>query len=1488
VTGVSVAVDQNVIFTPLGDTAFYCQGDSILLYSQNSSNILGGLTYQVNFGSLNWTQITCAPYNSTPLTLGTQYSTASNTQWNANVKLTTPGLFMFAVTGDCIATDEFGDTISIGLSVDTVLIMVYPTPTANAGTDTLSCAANSPGFPWLAQLNASDPSPFSGMWSIDGLPDSLFTFNDPTNHNTLVSFAGSYGSQSTNMVTYNWIVTGTEGCLAMDQVIVYHPQEVHPVTILQDSIEICNNQIQMGPGISGVGATSTFGAFTVGFPILVNSLGDTVYYQWTEIGPMNDTLVTLNYNDQNTEIIVDSAGYYTFVLAVYGYCGTSSDTVVIHFLSDTAISGPARITIQNCANSDTLLVIHTVPGILDSVGYVLQYPTGTGATINPVTNSSFYLEGIDTTEAYYQIYYTFYINGTCPRTELITVWNRWTPTLFVSDTVIPCGLTYCNFGPQIAGTPVWPGQSGGSNMQTFTLINQPTGASAFFYGQTTLVNMNVPGDYFIKITRWSFCQDTIRDTLKITVLGPAPPASAGSAIVLPCGANQVNLYGNVPVWGVGAWRVEAPNGLPPSHPDYGPDQNIYNGWAYDNFTDTTIANPSVSGLDFPGTYNFTWFIQGDSTCGNHWDFISVYVPDPENDTAFAGNDTVICDTTDFWLNAASHNVLNGQWTQDSTNFNLISFSHPDSISTQVFGMMAGHSYQFYYTLVGACNHATDSIIIIFDPEDCCFAQNSPEYTQWLTDVILNVGTVMSGKYFIDGMVTVNSWIDMTNVDLVFGECAGMYFGDSAQVRANNSVFRPCAFDKTWLGFEWAGSKNSIIESCTFKNAFKGLHVHENGSIQIKNNFFNNNANAIYLENTRQTEGITGNKIIWDTWLDSLYYNGCPGLVTNPSTMAGIVGGEATVVTVISDNEFIATNFETYNTPGGNLRFQGVYFAGGSAHFSNNRFSNNFVALVAGSAGIYFTNNTVEVNSLNVSHYMDVALENCYVGIIEGNRFVNHVTNQDNEGSYPDAIFLKGNEGPVSVERNHIEGYRNGVFGYQNNGDIFISENNIINYVSHGIYLDKAIAQISCNTLNGKFQDRFTPIGIRMITNDPYVDFIQRSAIRSNCIYENVTAILLEGIDNYADSTNYLVTNNFLYNYSTYGLEVVDYSLESGPGNSYVSNNYGNAFSADIAANNCTVNSNLDYGVLNGTTAGTGVINFSNQNILHSTASCSNQISDYAGNAQNSAQMTNTYTACLPIKLDSANVWEGYEWGSFGLKQAAFSNLTKLETQEVDKKANQLFGLSSMNRNRNEGENSFTILANLNNLSSYGKTQLNLAYALWDRDLVLAKATLINFNPGNAHENDWKVIRSREIDHLLEPKTFAEIELWDKTGLNTTEGEELQKRYIHLFNGTRPFKGQPIQPYYPTSGQKIALAKEGEVKVFPNPAKDELNLQYSFEGEGIIALLISDLTGRVVQEQNLAVSSSVSSLNIKDLPEGMYLLELFDQKGNSKKTKFIKQ
>lgn len=68
----------------------------------------------------------------------------------------------------------------------------------------------------------------------------------------------------------------------------------------------------------------------------------------------------------------------------------------------------------------------------------------------------------------------------------------------------------------------------------------------------------------------------------------------------------------------------------------------------------------------------------------------------------------------------------------------------------------------------------------------------------------------------------------------------------------------------------------------------------------------------------------------------------------------------------------------------------------------------------------------------------------------------------------------------------------------------------------------------------------------------------------------------------------------------------------------------------------------------------------------------------------------------------------------------------------------------------------------------------------------------------------------------------------------------------------------------------------EVSVYPNPASDVLNIEYTLVKESAVNVRIYDLTGKVVKVMNLGTEASgrtVSTIDVGDLPEGIYLCEV---------------
>jgi len=107
------------------------------------------------------------------------------------------------------------------------------------------------------------------------------------------------------------------------------------------------------------------------------------------------------------------------------------------------------------------------------------------------------------------------------------------------------------------------------------------------------------------------------------------------------------------------------------------------------------------------------------------------------------------------------------------------------------------NYWFAITSSDSINECSDTINVFIGIEDpnCCPASTDSQYTQITTPTTYNQNTVWDNKYYIadNVIVTVDGVaLDITNVDVVFGECAGIDFINGGYLRSNNSVYRPCS------------------------------------------------------------------------------------------------------------------------------------------------------------------------------------------------------------------------------------------------------------------------------------------------------------------------------------------------------------------------------------------------------------------------------------------------------------------------------------------------------------------------------------------------------------------------------------------------------------------------------------------------------------------------------------------------------------------------
>jgi hypothetical protein len=81
-----------------------------------------------------------------------------------------------------------------------------------------------------------------------------------------------------------------------------------------------------------------------------------------------------------------------------------------------------------------------------------------------------------------------------------------------------------------------------------------------------------------------------------------------------------------------------------------------------------------------------------------------------------------------------------------------------------------------------------------------------------------------------------------------------------------------------------------------------------------------------------------------------------------------------------------------------------------------------------------------------------------------------------------------------------------------------------------------------------------------------------------------------------------------------------------------------------------------------------------------------------------------------------------------------------------------------------------------------------------------------------------------------------------------------------------------------------------VIIYPNPAKDKLNIEYTAAKAGNIQLQVMDSKGSLVLTNNtsVVVGRNNNSINIAALNNGVYILRTLDADGNINHVKFIKE
>lgn len=764
---------------------------------------------------------------------------------------------------------------------------------------------------------------------------------------------------------------------------------------------------------------------------------------------------------------------------------------------------------------------------------------------------------------------------------------------------------------------------------------------------------------------------------------------------------------------------------------------------------------------------------------------------------------------------------------------------------------------------------------ILDPCAPCIASTDTSFIHINEDITIDVDAFWDNKYYIDDYVTVRvtngAVLDITNVDVVFGECAGIVVDSNAYLRINNSVLRPCRVDGTWKGITFnaiAGMENSnssIINETTFKHAEVALFFNGQTDAVVSNNLFSNCNYGVRVENNQNFKhAISGNRFVTENFYPT--YSSCHEFVDNLSAY-GIWANRTNFAQHISQNEFINSN-------GSSLPMvTGISQGGGASTSSSNLFTDMLHAFVVNEAAGYTSiiNNNIEVNYPSSA---SIALSNVSI-LIDGTNGPltevnnNRIVNNENQILAYAAIGLKASSN-ISIATNDIEGFDRGITALDAH-NCQITENTISNSSTVGIYFQQlpgpvpSPSFITCNTI--KMKNYAGAIGI-------YIQDMERAnEISSNCILDCATSIYLEGFGGLPK-----IRNNYLYNYTNIGIDVRNYGGDIGiapsdPGMNTFWSNDNSAFDIHSFPTNISVADN--FGMYNLSLA---TVVVTSANPYHSTASCGHQIfgSPSQGNL-NPAYICDHKTNLNPgLQRTEA----GYE-----LAPDYSIQLSKSPTPFT-------FIKRIIGTVETLPESSLNSMIASSELDFSEEALLRYAYYLRNSDLVMAEASLNSFSPSNEEQELFKKLRLMNLKVLQANYSVlnaVDIALLERVVQNRGDQANFA---IHLLNGVNNYTDYIFDMPDLVASAKPSAAfnldiQDSYLKLYPNPAVSSITVELEVSEEGDVLQLI-DITGQVLKTASVDFIAGITVVDISDLAQGIYFVVLTNpESGVKQREKVVK-
>ena len=751
--------------------------------------------------------------------------------------------------------------------------------------------------------------------------------------------------------------------------------------------------------------------------------------------------------------------------------------------------------------------------------------------------------------------------------------------------------------------------------------------------------------------------------------------------------------------------------------------------------------------------------------------------------------------------------------------------------------------------------------------DCCFASLDTSFIHITSDITYTSDMVWDNKYYIaDGvMVTMDgAMFDITNVDVVFGECAGIEFVNGGYLRANNSVFRPCDIDKSWRGlrFDAPGEFDNIVNESTFKNAEVALYFLNGSDAVVSNGLFSNCNYGIRVEgNIDFNHPISGNRFVTDDFFPDFACATKYSFVSNYAT-CGIYSGASRFLDQVSHNEFVNTKGNDYPQTFGIYQvFSGGVFSentftdmGTSAYFSNQLYYTGFI------------NNEIEANlETLIGVQSSIYVESCQGPIID--IADNEISNNYSQWVAGYAINTS-NCTNLSIANNEIEGFTFGIADwYSTNHQI---TNNVINNCQFiGIYvveLANSRGYITCNSV--KMKDYVFSLGFYG------VQLSSMSEVSSNCITDCTFSMWFRGTNSGGNFTALpLIRNNFLYNYRLAG-----FNVQASTGNIGTVNDPG--LNTLWSNNNSAIDINSDRPITVADNFGMFNISFSNvqitsNNPYHSTASCGHQIF----NMPSQGNLNTNYICDNSARIFDPMTGAG---GSYELtpdyQESLISSSTPFEHASMV--------LASID---NPGIDMLNELLQITDLTINQEALLAYNFYYRNSDYQNARTSMEMFAPLTRDEQDYKTLSMYGLDAIAygwDEFSYEDIEIMEMIVAEESVHANLAISLLNNVSGYRDHIVKEIIVPDATLTENIKRIENDAsyLNIYPNPVSNTAYIELINNTSAESKLELFDVSGNLVADYAIRFVAGGIELDTRGLKDGFYFITLtnptsgFIQKG----------